>query len=94
MVRQKFLIKRIDSGIDGSRLDQNVIAVGIVLLHSYNSPDLPFNALQAINKLLTLRLRTIGMFRTAAGTDRSFQSIIIRMVHKQKSSSKYPLGVY
>ena len=36
------------------RLDQNVITIGIVFHHSYNSPDLAFNTLQAIDQLFFL----------------------------------------
>ena len=101
MIRKKLFIKRIDSGIDSSRLDQNVITISIILQHSYDPPNLPLNTLQPIHQLLPLRLRAIRMLRTTTGTDRSLRHIII-ILHRptsflkytQNTYPKYPHGVY
>ena len=69
MVGEQFLIKGIYGGIYSGRLDQNVVAVSVILQHSYNAPYLAFNTLQAVHKLLAFCLGTVGVFGTTAGTD-------------------------
>ena len=69
MIGKKFLIKSIDSCIYGGRLDQDIIAIGIILQHSYDSPDLAFDSLQTVDQLLSLGIGTIRVLGTAAGTD-------------------------
>lgn len=58
MVGKKLFIKGVHCCIYSGGLDQDVIAVGIVLQHSYNAPDLAFNTLQAVDQFLSLRFGT------------------------------------
>ena len=69
MIREKFFIECVDCGIYSGRLDQDVVAVSVILQHSYNAPYLAFNTLQAVHKLLAFCLGTVGVLGTAAGTD-------------------------
>ena len=68
MVGKKLFIKGVHCGIYSGGLDQDVIAVGIVLQHSYNAPDLAFNTLQTVDQLSSLRFGTQGVLGSA-GTD-------------------------
>lgn len=69
MVGEQFLIKGIYGGIYSGRLDQDVVAVSVILQHSYNAPYLTFNTLQPVHQLLALRFGTVGVLGTTAGTD-------------------------
>lgn len=70
VIGKQLAVEGIDSGIDGCGLDQDVITVGIVFQHSYDSPNLAFNTLQTIDEFLAFFVCAGGVFRTtAAGTD-------------------------
>ena len=54
MIRKKLFVKRIHSGIDSSRLDQDIVAVSVIFQHSYDSPNLPLDTLKAVDEFLTV----------------------------------------
>ena len=74
MVRKKLFVKGIHSRIDSCGLDQDVVTISVIFQHSYNSPNLPLDTLQAVDELLAVGFRTVGVLRTTAGTDRSLRS--------------------
>ena len=48
MLGQKLAVKGVDGGVDGSRLRQHVVAVGVSLDHRLQAAHLSFNAAQAV----------------------------------------------
>ena len=50
MIREKFFIEGVNSGINSGRLDKDVVAVSIVFQHSYDSPYLSLNTFQTVDK--------------------------------------------
>ena len=55
---KKLFVKSIHCSVYCGGLDQDVIAVGIVFQHSYNTPHLSFNSFQPVDKLFPVFLRT------------------------------------
>ena len=86
---KQLFIKSIDCGIDRCGLDQDIVAVSIILHHSYDAPDLSFNTFQTVDQLLLLLLGTCSVFLTAAGTGFFFSHRLSLL-----SLSKYPHGVF
>ena len=66
VIGKQFFVKRIHSCIHSSRLDQDIITVGIILKHTDDTPDLSFNTLQPVDQLLTLLLGSVCMLFAAA----------------------------
>ena len=66
VIGKQFFVKRIYSCIHSSKLDQDIITVGIILKHTDDTPDLSFNTLQPVDQLLTLLLGSVCMLFTAA----------------------------
>ena len=65
MVGKEFFVEGIDGGVDGSGLDEDVVAVGVVLEHSDDSADLAFNAFEAVDEFFAVGVRAVGVFRAA-----------------------------
>ena len=65
MVCKEFFVEGIDSSIDGSGLDEDVVTVSVVLEHSDDSADLAFDALEAVNEFFAIGVRAVGVLGAA-----------------------------
>ena len=107
MVGEKFPVKGIDRSVDGGRLNEDIVAVGIVFQHSYDSPNLTFDTLQTVDEFLAFCFGAVGVFGTwcAATAGTGFLSSFFIFLHKDSflcempgyglliSYEKYPIGV-
>ena len=65
MVGKEFFVEGIDGGVDGSGLDEDVVAVGVVFEHSDDSADLAFDAFEAVDEFFAVGVRAVGVFGAA-----------------------------
>ena len=66
VIGKQFFVKRIHSCIHSSRLDQDIITVGIILQHTDDTPDLSFNTLQPVDRSVCFSLQQQFFFSVMA----------------------------
>ena len=91
VIGKQFFVKRIHSCIHSSRLDQDIITVGIILKHTDDTPDLSFNTLQPVDQLLTLLLGSVCMLFAAAFSPFFIYPVWVFLISK---SLYTPLGYF
>ena len=67
MAGDQVFIKRVHGGVYGSRLDEDIVTLGVPFDHAANAADLPFDAVKAMDEFCFFFLTALGGFFFTAG---------------------------